>query len=71
MILNQNMMLVIMMQQATNQGLQNNNTNIKGDSSSLSTLNELKELVNKYKNMMSTEYKNRMDFLIDRLSKKM
>ena len=64
-------MLVIMMQQATNQGLQNNNTNIKGDSSSLSTLNELKELVNKYKNMMSTEYKNRMDFLIDRLSKKM
>ena len=71
MMLNQNMMLAMMMQQAANQGLQNNNTNIKGDSSSLSALNELKELVNKYKNVMSTEDKNRMDFLIDSLSKKM
>ena len=70
MMLNQNMMLAMMMQQAANQGLQNNQ-NIKGDSASLSALNELKELVNKYKNVMSTEDKNRMDFLIDSLSKKM
>ena len=70
MMLNQNMMLAMMMQQAANQGLQNNQ-NIKGDSASLSDLNELKELVNKYKNVMSTEDKNRMDFLIDSLSKKM
>ena len=55
---------------AANQGLQNNQ-NIKGDSASLSALNELKELVNKYKNVMSTEDKNRMDFLIDSLSKKL
>ena len=70
MMLNQNMMLAMMMQQAANQGLQNNQ-NIKGDSASLSALNELKELVNKYKNVMSTEDKNRMDFLIDSLSKKL
>jgi len=70
MMLNQNMMLAMMMQQAANQGLQNNQ-NIKGDSASLSILNELKELVNKYKNVMSTEDKNRMDFLIDSLSKKL
>ena len=70
MMLNQNMMLAMMMQQAANQGLQNNQ-NIKGDSASLSALNELKELVNKYKNVMSTEDKNRMYFLIDSLSKKL
>ena len=70
MMLNQNMMLAMMMQQAANQGLQNNQ-NIKGDSASLSALNELKELVNKYKNVMSTEDKNRMDFLIDSLAKKL
>ena len=70
MMLNQNMMLAMMMQQAANQGLQNNQ-NIKGDSASLSALNELKELVNKYKNVMSTEDKNRIDFLIDSLSKKL
>ena len=69
-----NMMLAMMMQQtAANKVTQNINTNTvpnKGDSSSLSALNELKELANKYKNVMSVEDKNRMDFLIDSLAKK-
>ena len=64
-----NMMLAMMMQQAqvANQQQINNNT---GDVSSSSALNELKGLINKYKNMMSLEDKNRMDFLIDSLGKK-
>ena len=66
-----NMMLAMMMQQAqvANQAKQTS-SNIKGDVSSASALNELKELVNKYKNVMSVEDKNRMDFLIDSLAKK-
>ena len=66
-----NMMLAMMMQQAqvANQGKQTTST-IKGDVSSSSALNELKELVNKYKNVMTLEDKNRMDFLIDSLAKK-
>ena len=66
-----NMMLAMMMQQAqvANQGKQTIST-IKGDVSSSSALNELKELVNKYKNVMTLEDKNRMDFLIDSLAKK-
>jgi hypothetical protein len=66
-----NMMLAMMMQQAqvANQAKQTT-SNIKGDVSSASALNELKELVNKYKNVMSVEDKNRMDFLIDSLAKK-
>ena len=64
-----NMMLAMMMQQAqvANQQQINNNT---GDVSSSSALNELKGLINKYKNVMSLEDKNRMDFLIDSLGKK-
>jgi len=66
-----NMMLAMMMQQAqvANQGKQTIST-IKGDVSSSSALNELKELVNKYKNVITLEDKNRMDFLIDSLAKK-
>lgn len=63
-----NMMLAMMMQQTANLGKQNVST--QGDISSSSAVNELKELVNKYKNVMSVEDKNRMDFLIDSLAKK-
>ena len=63
-----NMMLAMMMQQAANQGKQNIST--QGDVNSSNALNELKELVNKYKNVINTEDKNRMDFLIDSLAKK-
>ena len=66
-----NMMLAMMMQQAQAANQANQATsNIKGDVSSSSALKELKELVNKYKSVMSVEDKNRMDFLIDSLGKK-
>ena len=69
-----NMMLAMMMQQAAanqiKQDNTSNNVSNKGDTSTLSALNELKELTNKYKNVMSVEDKNRMDFLIDSLAKK-
>lgn len=41
------------------------------DSSSVNALKELKELGNKYKNIFTIEDKNRLDFLIDTLSKKL
>ena len=41
------------------------------DSSSVNSLKELKDLGNKYKNFISVEDKNRLDFLIDSLSKKL
>ena len=67
-----NLMLAMMMQQAVNQQPKQDVTSTnKGESSGQSDLNELKELVNKYKNVMSVEDKNRMDFLIDALSKKL
>ena len=68
-----NMMLAMMMQQAATQNQQvvNNTTNNSGESSTLSILNELKELTNKYKSMISVGDKNRMDFLIDSLAKKL
>ena len=67
-----NLMLAMMMQQAVNQQPKQHVTSTnKGESSGQSDLNELKELVNKYKNVMSVEDKNRMDFLIDALSKKL
>ena len=68
-----NMMLAMMMQQAAANQAKQNITSVpnKGDNSTLSALNELKELANKYKNVMSVEDKNRMDFLIDSLAKKL
>ena len=61
-----NIMLAMMMQQAANQGKQNiNTTTTTTEITSSGALKELKELVNKYKNVMSVEDKNRMDFLID------
>jgi hypothetical protein len=66
-----NIMLAMMMQQAANQGKQNiNTTTTTTEITSSGALKELKELVNKYKNVMSVEDKNRMDFLIDSLGKK-
>ena len=67
-----NIMLAMMMQQAANQGKQNINTTTTTTTeiTSSGALKELKELVNKYKNVMSVEDKNRMDFLIDSLGKK-
>ena len=70
-----NMMLAMMMQQTAANKINQNTKNInsvpnKDDNSPLSALNELKELANKYKNVMSVEDKNRMDFLIDSLAKK-
>ena len=41
------------------------------DSSSVNALKELKDLANKYKNFFSIEDKNRLDNLIDSLSKKL
>ena len=60
-----NMMLAFSMQQNQNK------LEIKNDSSSLIELKELKELINKYKNAINIEDKNRMDFLIDSMSKKL
>lgn len=67
-----NLMLAMMMQQAAKQG-QGNNTIINNNintSDTKSEINELKELVNKYKDKISLEDKNRMDYLIDILGKK-
>ena len=71
-----NMMLAMMMQQAqlANQTNQINQTNeIKPEiiQTNNQDLNELRELGNKYKNVMSVEDKNRMDFLINSLAKKL
>ena len=41
------------------------------DSSSVNALKELKALGNKYKNVFTVDDKNRLDFLIDSLSKKL
>ena len=41
------------------------------DSTSVNALKELKDLGNKYKNIITIEDKNRLDFLIDSLSKKL
>ena len=46
-----------------------NTTTTTMEITSSGALKELKELVNKYKNVMSVEDKNRMDFLIDSLKK--
>jgi hypothetical protein len=45
-------------------------TDKKADASSVNALKEIKEITNKYKNSMSVEDKNRLDFLIDSLSQK-
>ena len=60
-----NLMLAMMMQQAAKGQI--NNTTVNDSSSEI---NELKELVNKYKDKINIEDKNRMDFLIDLLGKK-
>ena len=82
--LQNNMMLAMMMQQQALQNQLNNmninnnnninaniNTNINKEVSSAEALKELKEIGNKYKNVMSAEDKKRMDFLIDSLAKKL
>ena len=43
----------------------------QSDTSSVNALKEIKEIANKYKNAMSVEDKNRLDFLIDSLSQKL
>ena len=80
--LQNNMMLAMMMQQQAlqnqlnNMNINNNNninatSNINKEVSSSEALKELKEIGNKYKNVMSAEDKKRMDFLIDSLTKKL
>jgi hypothetical protein len=82
--LQNNMMLAMMMQQQALQNQLNNmninnnnnintntNSNINKEVSSAEALKELKEIGNKYKNVMSVEDKKRMDFLIDSLTKKL
>ena len=69
-----NMMLAMMMQQASNKNQQIINNNINNNSvnsSSIGLLNEIKDLINKYKNGISVEDKNRMEFLINSLAKKL
>lgn len=43
----------------------------QSDTSSINALKEIKEIANKYKNAMSVEDKNRLDFLVDSLSQKL
>ena len=80
--LQNNMMLAMMMQQQAlqnqlnNMNINNNNninatSNINKEVSSSEALKELKDIGNKYKNVMSAEDKKRMDFLIDSLTKKL
>jgi hypothetical protein len=80
--LQNNMMLAMMMQQQAlqnqlnNMNINNNNninatSNINKEVSSSEALKELKEIGNKYQNVMSAEDKKRMDFLIDSLTKKL
>ena len=61
-----NLMLAMMMQQTAKLGQLNNNA--KNDFNN--EIKELKDLVNKYKDKISLEDKNRMDFLIDLIAKK-
>ena len=68
--LQNNMMLAMLMQQqALNNQLNNMNITNK-EVTSKDALKELKDIANKYKSVMSAEDKNRMDFLIDSLAKK-
>ena len=69
-----NMMLAMMMQQASNKNQQIINNNISNNSvnsSRIGLLNEIKDLINKYKNGISVEDKNRMELLINSLAKKL
>ena len=68
-----NMMLAMMMQQAQLANQTNQNNQIKQEiiSTGSKDLDEFRALANKYKNVISVEDKNRIDFLIDSLAKKL
>ena len=66
-----NMMLALMMQQQNMNQIQPGINNKIVEPSCLKEINELKELINKYKNAINIEDKNRMDFLLDAISQKL